>query len=210
MNVEALLCVRCGGPLTRPADLPALVDCVFCGTVMSVSRDRAELSQQATPADLQRDRRQRFHDALVAALQSGASPQAAVRDAARTHLELGAQADPAARIAITLVREFERDSGLDCAKEPLVLARIVQAYLLALDDLRTAATAEINLPFLWASASGPRHLQRKVTAQLFAQMAAHDPDATPPPPATPPAAPAVDAPPTAPPAKKRWWWPFGS
>jgi hypothetical protein len=150
---------------------------------------------------VQAGRRQRFHDALVAALERGLSPYAAIREAA-AHLELGAQAETAARVAVGLVRDFERESGLDAATHPLVLARIVQSYLLALDDLRTTDRTEINLPFLFSDATGPKHILRTVTARVFAELAARDPEA----PALVTPAPAPASPP---PAKKRRWWPFG-
>ncbi len=206
MNVQALLCLRCGGPLTRPAQLPALVDCVFCGATMSLGQERAVLTQEATQLDVVHRRRQQFHDALVAALQAGRSPFDAIRDAAVAHLALGAQAETAARIAVALVHDFEAEAGLDAATQPQVLARIVEAYLRALDELRTHDRAELNLPFLWADAAGPRHLQRTVTARLLAELAARDPAARAPvaPPAPEPA-PEPTTPEPAPAGKRPWW-----
>lgn len=203
LNIATLSCARCGGPLSRPAAIPALIDCVFCGATISVGTERAIVSQEIVPDEVRQNRRMQFHEALVAALEAGTPPFDAVRDAARAHLELGDQSERAARVAVGLVRDFERDAQVEAVREPQVLARIVEAYLRALDELRTVDRYDLNLPFLTADATGPKHLRRTVTAQLFAQLAEaqlHEPAA----PAA--AAPAPSDPETA--KKKRWWWPF--
>lgn len=207
MQVHVLQCARCGGSLTRPPAIPALIDCVFCGSVIAVSTGAPVMSRHADAVEVREARRQQFHDALVAALQAGTAPELAVRDAAATHLELGAQAAVAARIAIVLARDIEHEEQVEAVNQPIVLGRIVHAYVAALDTLRTAERAELNLPFLAANASGPKHLRRTVTAQQLIELSQRDPDAPRPTPAAEAPAPApapVDAP-----AKKRWWWPFG-
>lgn len=197
-SLAALVCPRCGGPLTSPAALPRLLDCVYCGAALAVgAAEGATLRARVTPDAVVQQRRAAFQQALVAALGEGTPPFDAVRDAARDHLDLGAEADTAARVALGLVRAFEREQRVVAATQPLVLARIVEAYLRALDALREADSAEINLPFLTADATGPKHLRRTVTAASFVQLAADDP--------APPAHPA----PPPPPSRRSWWWPLG-
>ena len=84
-------------------------------------------------------------------------------------------------------------------RDAVVFSRIAQAYLLELDELRTSESYDMNLPFLTATASGPVHLQRTLTARTLVELAARDPRAAARPPAPSPAAP---------PPKKKGWWPF--
>jgi len=214
MEVQALLCARCGGELARPEVLPALITCAFCGTVTSVSRQRVE-TRPATPAEQRRLEAKAFGEAVAQAIAAGASAYPALRDAAAAHLGPTVQADVLARIVVALARDFERESGASVLADGLPMERLAEAYLLATDALQETDRTEISLPFLTATSSGPKHLERTVTAQTFAELARRDPD--PPPAPTPAAAPPDPAVPVAttgatdaapPGKKKRRWWPF--
>ena len=52
---------------------------------------------------------------------------------------------------------------------------IAEAYFKAVHELRTSKSTEMNLPYFVATADGPKHLQRTVTAQVFAELARRDP-----------------------------------
>ena len=86
----------------------------------------------------------------------------------------------------------------------LVLSRIAQAYLLALEELRTSSFYDLELPFLTVNERGPAHLQRRLTAQLLAELARRDPRLAPPLPPQP--RPGESSPLAT--AKKKGWWPF--
>ena len=57
-----------------------------------------------------------------------------------------------------LVTEFKKDQGIDLSKDPMALQRLKEAAEKAKCELSSAASTEINLPFITADASGPKHL----------------------------------------------------
>ena len=62
-----------------------------------------------------------------------------------------------------LIGEFKKDSGLDVSKDNMVLQRLKEAAEKAKIELSSAAETEINLPFLTADTSGPKHLTVKLS-----------------------------------------------
>src|SRR5215468_8368371 len=62
------------------------------------------------------------------------------------------------RIIDWLVQEFKRDQGIDVSKDQMALQRLKEAAEKAKIELSTLLETEINLPFLTADASGPKHL----------------------------------------------------
>ncbi len=62
------------------------------------------------------------------------------------------------RLMEWLVSEFKKESGLDVSKDKMVIQRLKEAAEKAKIELSSAMTTEINLPFLTADASGPKHL----------------------------------------------------
>src|SRR5437899_417435 len=75
-----------------------------------------------------------------------------------------------ARIMEWLVAEFKRDQGIDLAKDRMALQRLKEAAEKAKMELSTVLETEINLPFVTADASGPKHLAMKLTRARFEQM----------------------------------------
>ncbi|WP_224362191.1 molecular chaperone DnaK [Hyalangium versicolor] len=74
------------------------------------------------------------------------------------------------RIMDWLITEFKKDSGLDISKDKMVLQRLKEAAEKAKIELSSAMETEINLPFLTADASGPKHLNVKLTRAKFEAM----------------------------------------
>lgn len=70
-----------------------------------------------------------------------------------------------------LIGEFKRDSGIDVSKDKMVLQRLKDAAEKAKIELSTTMETEINLPFLTADASGPKHLNVKLSRSKFEQIA---------------------------------------
>lgn len=71
------------------------------------------------------------------------------------------------RIQNHLADEFYKSSGIDVRKDPLALTRLKEAAEKAKIELSSALETEINLPYITADASGPKHLNVKLTrAQL--------------------------------------------
>jgi len=69
-----------------------------------------------------------------------------------------------------LVDEFKRDTGIDLSQDRMALQRLREAAEKAKIELSNVQQAEINLPFITADASGPKHLQKTLTRSRFEQM----------------------------------------
>src|SRR5690349_18438658 len=76
------------------------------------------------------------------------------------------------RIIDWLIQEFKRDQGIDVSKDQMALQRLKEAGEKAKIELSTLLETEINLPFLTADASGPKHLAVKLTRARLEQMMA--------------------------------------
>ena len=62
-----------------------------------------------------------------------------------------------------IIAEFKKDQGIDISKDTMALQRLREAAEKAKMDLSTLLESEINLPFITADASGPKHLQMNLT-----------------------------------------------
>ncbi len=69
-----------------------------------------------------------------------------------------------------LVAEFKKDQGVDVSEDKMVIQRLKEAAEKAKIELSTTQESEINLPFLTADASGPKHLAMKLSRSKFEQM----------------------------------------
>ncbi len=69
-----------------------------------------------------------------------------------------------------LIAEFMKDTGVDVSSDPMVLQRLKEAAEKAKIELSSAQETEINLPFLTADASGPKHLNIKLPRSKFEQL----------------------------------------
>jgi molecular chaperone DnaK len=74
------------------------------------------------------------------------------------------------RIIDWLIQEFKKDQGVDVSKDQMALQRLKEAAEKAKIELSTLLETEVNLPFLTADASGPKHLSIKLTRARFEQM----------------------------------------
>ncbi|HEY1949516.1 MAG TPA: molecular chaperone DnaK [Bryobacteraceae bacterium] len=74
------------------------------------------------------------------------------------------------RIIDWLIQEFKKDQGVDVSKDQMALQRLKEAAEKAKIELSTLLETEVNLPFLTADASGPKHLTIKLTRARFEQM----------------------------------------
>jgi molecular chaperone DnaK len=74
------------------------------------------------------------------------------------------------RVIDWIVSEFKRESGIDLSLDQMALQRLKEAAEKAKMELSTLLETEINLPFVTADASGPKHLQLKLTRARFEQM----------------------------------------
>jgi molecular chaperone DnaK len=69
-----------------------------------------------------------------------------------------------------IVGEFKKDSGIDLSKQPDAIQRIKEEAEKAKIALSSAQEYEINLPFITADASGPKHIQKKLTRSKLEQL----------------------------------------
>lgn len=76
------------------------------------------------------------------------------------------------RIVDWVAQEFQRDQGIDLRKDRQALQRLIEAAEKAKVELSSAVETNINLPFITADASGPKHLDMKLTRAKFEQLTA--------------------------------------
>ena len=74
------------------------------------------------------------------------------------------------RIIDWLIQEFKKDQGVDVSKDQMALQRLKEAAEKAKIELSTLLETEVNLPFLSADSTGPKHLQVKLTRAKFQDM----------------------------------------
>jgi molecular chaperone DnaK len=74
------------------------------------------------------------------------------------------------RVVDWICDEFRKDQGMDLRQDPMALQRLKEAAEKAKIELSTMLETEINLPFITADASGPRHLQMKLTRATLEQL----------------------------------------
>jgi molecular chaperone DnaK len=75
-----------------------------------------------------------------------------------------------ARIMDWIVQEFKKDTGIDLTKQPDAIQRIKEEAEKAKIALSSVQEYEINLPFITADASGPKHIQKKLTRAKLEQL----------------------------------------
>ena len=69
-----------------------------------------------------------------------------------------------------LIDEFKKDTGIDLSKDPMAMQRLREAAENAKIQLSAQTSTDINLPFITADQSGPKHLQKSLTRAQFEQM----------------------------------------
>jgi molecular chaperone DnaK len=75
-----------------------------------------------------------------------------------------------AKVMDWIVAEFKKDTGIDLSKQPDALQRIKEEAEKAKIALSSSQEYEINLPFVTADASGPKHIQKKLTRSKLEQL----------------------------------------
>ncbi|OLD55472.1 MAG: molecular chaperone DnaK [Acidobacteria bacterium 13_1_40CM_2_64_6] len=74
------------------------------------------------------------------------------------------------RIIDWIIAEFKKTEGIDLGKDRMALQRLKEAAEKAKMELSTVMETDINLPFITADATGPKHLQMKLTRAKFEQL----------------------------------------
>ncbi len=74
------------------------------------------------------------------------------------------------RVINWLVTEFKKDQGIDLSKDPMALQRLKEAAEKAKMELSSTQQTDINLPFITADQSGPKHLNYTLTRAKFEQL----------------------------------------
>jgi molecular chaperone DnaK len=69
-----------------------------------------------------------------------------------------------------IIEEFKKDQGIDLSQDKMALQRLKEAAEKAKIELSSTMETEINLPFITADASGPKHLVMKMTRSKFEQL----------------------------------------
>ena len=68
------------------------------------------------------------------------------------------------------IEEFRKENGIDLSKDMMAMQRLKEAAEKAKCELSSAANTDINLPFITADASGPKHLMVTLTRAKLAQL----------------------------------------
>ncbi len=74
------------------------------------------------------------------------------------------------RVIRWLVEEFKKDQGVDLGKDPMAMQRLKEAAEKAKIELSTVTETEINLPYVTADASGPKHMNLRLSRSKFEQL----------------------------------------
>ena len=74
------------------------------------------------------------------------------------------------RVIDWILEEFKKDQGIDLSKDPMAMQRLKEAAEKAKIELSSTLETDINLPFITADASGPKHLQLKMTRSKLEQL----------------------------------------
>lgn len=74
------------------------------------------------------------------------------------------------RILDWMIEEFKKDQGIDLSADKMAIQRLKEAAEKAKIELSSAQETEINLPFVTADQSGPKHLNLKISRSKFEQM----------------------------------------
>src|SRR3712207_2256166 len=74
------------------------------------------------------------------------------------------------KIVNWMIEEFRKDQGIDLGKDRQALQRLKEAAEKAKIELSSMSETEINLPFITADASGPKHLQIRLSRSKFEQL----------------------------------------
>ncbi len=74
------------------------------------------------------------------------------------------------RVIDYLVSEFKKDQGVDLSKDPMAMQRLREAAEKAKIELSTSQSTDVNLPYVTADASGPKHLNLKLSRAKFEQL----------------------------------------
>ncbi|MBM3819072.1 MAG: molecular chaperone DnaK [Acidimicrobiia bacterium] len=74
------------------------------------------------------------------------------------------------RVIEWIIAEFKKSDGIDLGKDRMALQRLKEAAEKAKMELSSVMETDINLPFITADASGPKHLQQKLTRAKFEQL----------------------------------------
>lgn len=77
-----------------------------------------------------------------------------------------------------LIDEFKKSNGIDLSKDKMSVQRLKEASENAKKELSSMLETKISLPFITADATGPKHLEQKLTRALFNEMTKHLVDAT--------------------------------
>ncbi len=74
------------------------------------------------------------------------------------------------RVIDYMIDEFKKDQGIDLRQDPMAIQRLREAAEKAKIELSTAQSSDINLPYITADQTGPKHLTLKLTRAKFEQL----------------------------------------
>ncbi|MBN0661380.1 Hsp70 family protein, partial [Pseudomonas aeruginosa] len=74
------------------------------------------------------------------------------------------------RLINYLVDEFKKDQGIDLRNDPLAMQRLKEAAEKAKIELSSAQQTDVNLPYITADATGPKHMNIKVTRAILESL----------------------------------------
>ena len=162
--------------MPHPSAESAYVSCAFCGSTSRIDGDRPEVTDASDQIrERARELSVTFVDAMQAAQLTGEDFLAVTHRLAAEHLGEVAEPQTLVNIVGNLVYDFEQEQSTRIREDAIAVGRVAELAFKAFSDIAKHGETEMNLPFITADASGPKHFLRKVNAQTFAELAASTP-----------------------------------
>jgi uncharacterized Zn finger protein (UPF0148 family) len=208
MTVVAIECKHCGGTLPSPADGSPFVSCPYCGTSHAVTAPAMALAPEVQGPSEYELRVAAAKKAWETTRASSTDPVLALRAmvaALGQRLDRERELERAARLAEALGTGFDQANGTHSISDQDAALRLAEGAVKAVIELRSCPDTTVHLPFLTTGASGPVHLDHRVTRATLGEldtMGVYVVKEAPAPVPAPARAPEVVAP------KAKGWWPF--
>lgn len=181
-----MVCPNCGAPLPPSVASSPFVICTYCRATSNVEdrsvTQRQELPPDAPAEDLDAGRRQAlsaFYAELMTQRERHPIAYATFAAACQRHLQSLGATEAVARVSYNLALDYEQETGSQVLTQGASLARLTEAYMAAVKELRNKAEYEIDMPFFLATEKGPLHYRRKLDVPTIIALSEREPPAAP-------------------------------
>lgn len=171
LNIAPYTCPHCGAPLPSEQTGQPKSLCAYCGTTSRLGGVTPVVVSGGGPAaGVDPGRLERLKE-LVAAKDGQEPLLEALEHVARDTLGPYGETRAARNVVEGLARGFDAEHGTRLVEDPMVLGRLLEVYLVACRDIAANGATTLELPFITATAAGPLHFERHVSAADLAALA---------------------------------------